>query len=63
MVEGRIADAARRSFLRERYAPIAVYYYLLLCYNEMRNLERILLGKMLGLRPELIRGAVLAIPL
>ncbi len=63
VVEGRIADAARRSFLRERYAPIAVYYYLLLCYNEMRNLERILLGKMLGLRPELIRGAVLAIPL
>jgi len=62
MAEERVIDAAKRSFLRKRYTPVAVYYYLLLCHNEMRNLERILLGKMLGLRPELIKGTVLAVP-
>jgi len=35
-----------------------VYYYLLLLYHEMKNLERIALGRKMGLRDEVIEGTL-----
>ena len=35
-----------------------VYYYLLMLYHEMKNLERIALGRKMGLRDEVIESAI-----
>jgi len=49
----------RRIVLRNKHSLAYVYYYLILCENEMRNLERVILGHELGLSKEVITGSLL----
>ncbi|HDJ89816.1 MAG TPA: hypothetical protein ENG40_03900 [Thermoprotei archaeon] len=48
----------KRLFLENKNNLYTVYYYLILIYYEMKNLEKIVLGRKMALRPEIIRGTL-----
>lgn len=48
----------KKLVLRNKNNMFFVYYYMFSSYAEMRNLERIVLGRKMELRPEIIRGSL-----
>jgi len=58
IAEDNFINKLKKNVLRNKDNIFFVYYYMIASYYEMKNLEKILLGRKIGLRPEVIRGTL-----
>ena len=58
IAEDNFIKKLKKNVLRNKDNIFFVYYYMIASYYEMKNLEKILLGRKIGLRPEVIRGTL-----
>ncbi|RLE99916.1 MAG: hypothetical protein DRJ63_03960 [Thermoprotei archaeon] len=62
LAESNLIKRAKHKALFNAITAVYVYYYMLLCRNERRNLEKIIIGRELKLSPQVILSSLIYPP-